>query len=132
MILTTKGRYAVMAVVDISNRKDGKPVKLATIAEKNNLSLSYLEQIFFSLKKHGIVNSVRGPGGGYVLAKDHKDLNIADVIRAIGEQVKITNCGGKKNCSASSSECITHHLWQGLEKKIYEYLGSISLFDVCR
>ncbi len=132
MILTAKGRYAVMAIVDLFQQKEGKPIKLSEIAERNNISASYLEQIFLNLKKRDIVKSVRGPGGGYVLGRPGKEINIADIIRAIGESVKITSCGGKKNCNKNLSQCQTHHLWQGLENNIYKYLQSISLQDVCR
>lgn len=132
MILTTKGKYAVMAVADICLQQDNKPISLAVIAERNNLSLSYLEQIFCSLKKQKIVKSIKGPGGGYVLARDKNKINVADIIKAIGEPIKMTNCGGKKNCSKDSTECRMHHLWSGLEKKIYNYLDSINLVDLCR
>jgi Rrf2 family iron-sulfur cluster assembly transcriptional regulator len=132
MILTSKGRYAVIAVVDISNQPVSKPITLAMIAKKNNISISYLEQIFIKLKKSNIVKAIRGPGGGYVLGRNGSDINIADIMKAIDEPIKITNCQGKKNCSKDLNQCRTHHLWYGLEKKIYQYLESISVPDICR
>lgn len=121
-----------MAIADICSQSNNKPVSLANIASRNNLSLSYLEQIFGALKKEKIVKSVKGPGGGYILARNKEDINIADIIKAIGEPIKMTNCGGKKNCAKDATECKMHHLWFGLEKKIYNYLNSINLVDLCR
>lgn len=130
MILTTKARYAVMAVIEISEHKKSEPVSLQTISEKQKISLSYLEQIFSRLKKAGIVDSIKGPGGGYVLAKDAKDVNIADIIKAMGETVKMTRCKTGAGCVTVSSKCKTHHLWRGLEDRIYQYLESISLSNL--
>lgn len=127
MILTTKARYAVMAVIEISEEKNSQPVSLTTISDKQKISLSYLEQIFSRLKKAGIVDAIKGPGGGYILAKDAKEINIADIIKAMGESVKMTRCSTKDGCVTISSKCKTHHLWRGLENKIYEYLESIPL-----
>ncbi len=133
MILTTKARYAVTAIIDIADNGLNQPVSLITIAERQKISLSYLEQIFARLKKSGLVESIKGPGGGYTLGKDRKDITIAEVIAAIGEPVRMTRCGNvKKSCLNSGSKCKTHHLWSGLENKIYEYLNSISLQDICR
>ena len=133
MILTTKGRYAVMAVIEIADSETKKPLPLFLIAEKQNISLSYLEQIFSHLRKGGIVKAVKGPGGGYVLAKDAKEITIANIINAIGESIKMTRCNDSKNgCIApNNAKCKTHNLWHGLEKNIYSYLESISLHDVC-
>jgi len=131
MILTTKCRYAVIAVIELSENKSALPVSLATISQKQEISLSYLEQIFTRLKKAGIVNSVKGPGGGYVLGKEAKEITIAEIIKAVGEPMKMTRCSIKqKSCLTSNSKCKTHHLWHGLENKIYEYFNSISLGDV--
>lgn len=133
MILTTKARYAVMAIIEIADNSNGKPISLLNISQKQEISLSYLEQIFVSLKKSGIVNSVKGPGGGYVLARKNEEITVAQIIRAIGEPIKMTRCGSsKEGCIIVSSKCKTHHLWAGLENKIYEYLNSISLGDVCK
>jgi Rrf2 family iron-sulfur cluster assembly transcriptional regulator len=127
MILTTKARYAVMAVIEISEEKNSQPISLQTISEKQKISLSYLEQIFACLKKDGIVASVKGPGGGYVLGKKREEITVADIIKAIGEHVKMTRCSTKEGCVKVSSKCKTHHLWRGLENKIYEYLDSVPL-----
>ena len=127
MILTTKARYAVMAVIEISEEKNSQPISLQAISEKQKISLSYLEQIFACLKKAGIVVSFKGPGGGYVLGKKREEITIADIIKAMGEHVKMTRCSTKEDCVTVSSKCKTHHLWRGLENKIYEYLDSVSL-----
>ncbi len=127
MILTTKARYAVMAVIEISEEKNSQPISLQTISDKQKISLSYLEQIFACLKKDGIVASVKGPGGGYVLGKKREEITVADIIKAIGEHVKMTRCSTKEGCVKVSSKCKTHHLWRGLENKIYEYLDSVPL-----
>jgi len=127
MILTTKARYAVMAVIEISEEKNSQPISLQVISEKQKISLSYLEQIFACLKKDGIVASVKGPGGGYVLGKKREEITVADIIKAIGEHVKMTRCSTKEGCVKVSSKCKTHHLWRGLENKIYEYLHSVPL-----
>jgi Rrf2 family transcriptional regulator, iron-sulfur cluster assembly transcription factor len=131
MILTTKARYAVMAVIEIADEKNNQPVSLLTISQKQEISLSYLEQIFSRLKKSGVVKSVKGPGGGYILAKKREEITIAEIIKAIGESIKMTRCGDiKKSCVTSGVKCKTHHLWHGLENKIYDYLNSISLQDL--
>ena len=133
MILTTKGRYAVMAMIDISDDQSDRPISLSVISERQNISLSYLEQIFTRLKKSGIVNSIKGPGGGYTLGKDSKEITIAEIISATGEKIKMTRCNNKKDgCIASKkTRCKTHDLWHGLEQRIVSYLHSISLHDVC-
>lgn len=131
MILTTKGRYAVMAIVEIASEKTNLPVSLVTISKRQKISLSYLEQIFSHLKKGGIVKAVKGPGGGYILAGNRHEITIAQIISAIGESIKMTRCSKeKKSCLNSGSKCITHHLWRGLEKEIYQYLDSVSLQDL--
>lgn len=134
MILTTKARYAVMAVIEIveEEKSQGKasPLSLHAISEKQKISLSYLEQIFSSLKKAGIVSSIKGPGGGYILGKPCEQITAADIISAIGEHVKMTRCSTKQGCSTKGIKCKTHHIWKGLEGRIYEYLSSIKLSDL--
>lgn len=133
MILTTKGRYAAMAVIEIADNPAGEPLSLMTISERQQISLSYLEQIFAKLRKAGIVKSVKGPGGGYFLGKNQEEITVAEIIKAIGEPIKMTRCTKvKRSCVGTSAKCKTHHLWQGLENKIYEYLNSISLRDICK
>ena len=133
MILTTKARYAVMAVIEIADDKTNQPISLSTISKRQKISLSYLEQIFARLRKSGIVSSVKGPGGGYVLGRDRKKITVDEIIKAIGEPVKMTRCGNvKKSCVSGTARCKTHHLWSGLEGKIYEYLNSISLEEICK
>ena len=133
MILTTKARYAVMAAIEVAAHDEKKPISLLKISDRQEISLSYLEQIFASLRKAQVVTSVRGPGGGYVLTKKRSQITIAEIIKAIGEPIKMTRCGsGQKNCNNSKAKCKTHHLWSGLEGQIYEYLNSISLEDICK
>lgn len=135
MILTTKGRYAVMAIIDIAEGDLDQPTALFTISQRQNISLSYLEQIFTKLRKAEIVRSIKGPGGGYFLNKNPQQITIADIINAIGEPIRMTNCSNKKDGCPSNKEfsrkCKTHDLWSGLEKRIYDYLYSVSLQDVC-
>jgi Rrf2 family iron-sulfur cluster assembly transcriptional regulator len=133
MILTTKARYAVMAVMELADEKNSAPLSLAEISKRQEISLSYLEQIFARLRKSGIVSSIKGPGGGYVLGKDYGKITIAEIIKAMGEPIKMTRCGNvKKSCIAGNIRCKTHHLWSGLENKIYDYLDSISLEGLCK
>ncbi len=127
MILSTKGKYAVLAMIDMRLHYQDRPINLASIAKRNNLSISYLEQIFFQLKKNNLVKSIKGPGGGYIFAKQKESIRISEIIQATGENIKITSCQGKKNCTKNNNECRAHHLWSGLENKIYHYLNSISL-----
>lgn len=129
MILTTKGRYATMAVIDMIENSGDKPVSLLSISERQNISLSYLEQIFSKLRKAKIVESFKGPGGGYIL-NQNKNITIADIIKATGEQVKITRCGNKKSCMHGNAKCKTHNLWSGLEDAINSYFQSITVEDV--
>lgn len=132
MLLGTRGRYAVMALVELVRQSsDGKPVTLASLSEEQEISLSYLEQIFLVLRKKGLVQSVRGPGGGYVLARPAELTRIADIIMAVDEPIRMTRCQGKSGCMADHSRCLTHELWEGLGDHIYDYLSSISLADVC-
>ena len=130
--LTTKGRYAVMAMADLARHSSGSPVALAEIADRQEISLSYLEQLFAKLRRGDLVKSVRGPGGGYLLSRDADQIRISDVILAVDEPIKATRCelGSPKGCLPSSGRCITHDLWEGLSHQIQLYLGSVSLGDV--
>lgn len=132
MILGTKARYAVMAMVELAGRNDGKPVTLAELAEAQGITLPYLEQIFSKLKQGSMVKSVRGPGGGYVLAMPAEQIRISDIVGAVDESIKMTRCDKHANngCMAGGSRCATHDLWDGLGNQIHSYLNSISLSDV--
>jgi Rrf2 family iron-sulfur cluster assembly transcriptional regulator len=131
--LSTKGRYAVMAMADLAHHSSGKPVALADIAERQEISLSYLEQLFGGLRRGGLVNSVRGPGGGSLMARSQDDMRIADIILAVDEPIKATRCspGSPTGCHTSKGRCLTHDLWEELGNQIYLYLSSITLGDVC-
>lgn len=129
MRLTTKGRFAVTAMVDLAMRQGKGPVTLAGISERQDISLSYLEQLFGKLRRHSLVDSVRGPGGGYTLAKPLDAVSVADIIRAVDEPMDATQCGGKENCR-NEHRCMTHDLWVSLNEKIYEYLDSVTLGDL--
>lgn len=134
MRLTTKGRFAVTAMIDLALRQDNGPVTLAAISRRQDISLSYLEQLFGKLRRHEIVESVRGPGGGYNLARRAEEVTVADIIIAVDEPLDATQCGGKENCHGSSHEtgarCMTHDLWSTLNTKMVEYLDSVSLKDL--
>ena len=128
MILTTKARYAVMAVIEIASQNSLKPISLSEISKSQNISLSYLEQIFVFLRKNNIVKSIKGPGGGYILSKNKSEISVSDIIKAIDEPIKMTRCSiEKQSCNSNKTKCKTHHLWHCLENRIYDYLGSISL-----
>jgi Rrf2 family iron-sulfur cluster assembly transcriptional regulator len=129
MRLTTKGRFAVTAMVDLSMRQTRGPVTLAAISERQHISLSYLEQLFGKLRRAKLVNSVRGPGGGYNLAKPTGSITVAEIISAVDEPIDATQCAGKENCN-DDRRCITHDLWATLNEKMNDYLGSVSLADV--
>ena len=129
MRLTTKGRFAVTAMIDLAQRQANGPVTLAGISERQKISLSYLEQLFGKLRRHKIVASVRGPGGGYRLARGMGEVSVADIIAAVDEPLDATNCGGRENC-ADEQRCMTHDLWTNLNKRMHEYLASVSLFDL--
>lgn len=129
MRLTTKGRFAVTAMVDLALRGDEGPVALAGISERQQISLSYLEQLFGKLRRHQLVNSVRGPGGGYCIARPLAEVSVADIIRAVDESLDATQCGGEENCH-EEHRCMTHDLWTTLNAKMYEYLSSVSLADL--
>jgi len=130
--LSTKGRYAVMAMVDLSAHSHGNPVALAEIAERQEISLSYLEQLFGRLRKGGLVKSVRGPGGGYLLARSTSQVRISDIIMAVDEPIQTTRCtpGSPAGCHQDQGRCLTHDLWQELGNHIYLYLSSLSIADV--
>jgi Rrf2 family iron-sulfur cluster assembly transcriptional regulator len=126
MRLTTKGRFAVTAMVDLAISQGKHPVTLAAISERQKISLSYLEQLFGKLRRRALVASVRGPGGGYRLAKDTTQISVADVILAVDEVLDSTQCGGKENCR-DESKCITHNLWANLNEHIFSFLGAVTL-----
>jgi Rrf2 family iron-sulfur cluster assembly transcriptional regulator len=127
MRLTTKGRFAVTAMIDLGLRHQRGPVTLAGISERQRISLSYLEQLFGRLRRQGIVDSVRGPGGGYCLAKPMDTISVADIIRAVDEPIDATQCGGMGNCKDDDQPCMTHGLWTGLNQHIYQYLEAVDL-----
>lgn len=134
MRLTTKGRFAVTAILDLAiheakDTTDAKPVTLAGISERQSISLSYLEQLFSRLRRQGLVKSIRGPGGGYNLAKDYADISVAEIISAVDEQIDATQCGGHENCR-DEGRCMTHDLWSELNAKILEYLAGVTLADM--
>ena len=131
MRLTTKGRFAVTAMIDLAARQSDGPVTLAGIAERQKISLSYLEQLFGKLRRHKLVSSVRGPGGGYRLAREMGAITVADIIIAVDEPLDATQCGGKQNCH-DEHVCLTHDLWANLNKRMYAYLDSISLEALVR
>ena len=129
MRLTTKGRFAVTAMVDLSMRQTRGPVTLSAISERQHISLSYLEQLFGKLRRAKLVTSVRGPGGGYCLARPTSGISVAEIITAVDEPIDATQCGGKENC-LDDRRCVTHDLWATLNEKMNDYLGSVSLADV--
>lgn len=126
MRLTTKGRFAVTAMVDLGMRHGTGPVTLAEISGRQRISLSYLEQLFGKLRRRQIVDSVRGPGGGYCLARDMAQLTVAEIILAVDEPIDATQCAGKENCK-DDEKCLTHDLWANLNERIFDYLGSVTL-----
>lgn len=132
MKLTTKGRYAVMAVIDLVKQKTDKPVSLSDIAGRQEISLSYLEQLFAKLRRAGIVTSVRGPGGGYRLANLPSETCISDIIVAVDEPIRATRCtpGSPQGCTSLGTRCLTHDLWTELGRQIQGFLDSVSVEDV--
>ena len=132
MKLSTKGRYAVMAMVDLATHATGKPIALADVAERQEISLSYLEQLFGRLRRGHLVKSVRGPGGGYLLAREAAAIRVADVIMAVDEPIKATRCtpGSPSGCQGRQQRCLTHDLWEELGNQIYLFLSTVSLEDV--
>jgi Rrf2 family iron-sulfur cluster assembly transcriptional regulator len=129
MRLTTKGRFAVTAMLDLTMRGGKAPVTLSGISERQRISLSYLEQLFGKLRRHGLVDSVRGPGGGYTLARPAEAITVADIIIAVDEPLDATQCGGKENC-LDERRCLTHELWATLNRKMYDYLHSVTLNEL--
>ena len=129
MRLTTKGRYAVTAMLDLALHHGQGPITLADIAQRQGISLSYLEQLFSRLRKRSLVSSVRGPGGGYSLGHESTEISVAEVIAAVDESVDTTRCGGAHNCQ-DDQRCLTHDLWNDLSNRIYAYLDEISLADL--
>jgi len=126
MRLTTKGRFAVMAMADLALHGGCGPVTLSSISERQKISQSYLEQLFGKLRKRNIVVAVRGPGGGYYLARPSAQISVADIVVAVDESVDATRCGGKANCH-DEKQCITHDLWMGLNEALYGYMAGVSL-----
>lgn len=129
MRLTTKGRFAVTAMMDLALRGEDGPVALASVSERQKISLSYLEQLFGKLRRFKLVDSVRGPGGGYCIAKPLNQLTVAEIIRAVDEQLDATQCGGRENCH-DEHRCMTHDLWSTLNSKMYDYLASVTLGEL--
>jgi Rrf2 family iron-sulfur cluster assembly transcriptional regulator len=129
MRLTTKGRYAVTAMLDLTLHARQEPVSLADISERQSISVSYLEQLFAKLRKSGLVSSVRGPGGGYQLARDGAEIFIAQIIDAVDESVDATRCGGKGDCQQGVT-CLTHELWSDLSEQLHSFLAGISLQEL--
>ena len=126
MRLTTKGRFAVTAMLDLAMQESKRPVTLAGISQRQRISLSYLEQLFGKLRRHNLVDSVRGPGGGYTLARELGAVSVADIITAVDETLDATQCGGKENCQVDQ-KCITHDLWADLNRHILDYLAAVTL-----
>jgi Rrf2 family iron-sulfur cluster assembly transcriptional regulator len=126
MRLTTKGRFAVTALLDLAIHHEDSPVTLSDIGQRQKISLSYLEQLFAKLRHSELVNSVRGPGGGYRLAKALDEVSVADIILAVDEPIDTTQCGGKENC-LNDEKCMTHDLWAKLNELIFDYLGAVTL-----
>ena len=128
MRLTTKGRFAVTAMIDLALREHGGPVALAAISSRQQISLSYLEQLFGRLRRHELVESTRGPGGGYSLGRRSEEITVADIILAVDEPIDATHCGGKENCLGEGGDrCMTHDLWAALNVRMVEFLDSVTL-----
>ena len=130
MILTTKSKYAVIAIVEVASNRNNLPTTLATISKKQDISLSYLEQIFLKLKKANIVSATKGPGGGYKLSIDPKDITVENIIDVMGENLKMTRCSVDKNCRKNGIHCKTHSVWKGFSLSIRKYFSTISIEDI--
>ena len=130
MRLTTKGRYAVTAVLDLALHQDEGPVSLAAISERQKISLSYLEQLFAKLRRNDIVSSTRGPGGGYTLTNDVDEVSVSDIILAVDESCKVVDCSDSDGCHGADYQCLTHDLWQELSKEIRTFLDGITLAEI--
>ncbi len=126
MKLSTKGRYAVTAMLELALHENERPVTLAEISQCQGISLSYLEQLFAKLRRRGLVEGVRGPGGGYRLARPAAEITVAEIITAVDEKMDATRCGGEENCH-EGERCLTHELWTELSRQIYEFLDGITL-----
>ena len=131
MRLTTKGRYAVTAVLDLALNSKNKPVNLSDISERQAISLSYLEQLFSKLRKNDIVRSIRGPGGGYLLNAPEDEISVANIINAVNETIELSRCDGRANCR-DGKQCLTHNLWVDLSDRINEFLDNISIGELIR
>ncbi|MBF0247484.1 MAG: Rrf2 family transcriptional regulator [Alphaproteobacteria bacterium] len=131
MKLSTKGRYAVMAMADLGKGDVSKPMALADVADRQEISLSYLEQLFGKLRRAGLVKSVRGPGGGYLLSRPADQIRVSDVISAVDEPITATRCTKAEGCHSDKARCLTHDLWTALSYQIHLYLNSVTLADVC-
>ncbi len=130
MKLTSKGRYAVTAMIDIALNQGNGAITLALISDRQGISLSYLEQLFSKLKKAGLVSSARGPGGGYRLSREASDISVGEIIHAVDEMVDARKCGGRGDCNGAGGECLSHELWSDLSERIDAFLKSISLQDI--
>jgi Rrf2 family iron-sulfur cluster assembly transcriptional regulator len=126
MRLTTKGRFAVTAMIDLASRQESGPVTLNAISDRQRISLSYLEQLFGRLRRCNLVMSVRGPGGGYRLARDMDEITVTDIVLAVDEPLDATRCGGRANCN-NAAQCMTHDLWSSLNRRMFDYLDSVTL-----
>lgn len=127
MRLTTKGRFAVTAMIDLALRQNNGPVTLAAISQRQQISLSYLEQLFGKLRRHNLVESTRGPGGGYTLGRKANEISVADIILSVDEPIDATHCAGKENCLGESGRCMTHELWTSLNQRMIDFLNSVNL-----
>ena len=127
MRLTTKGRFAVTAMIDVALRQGTGPVALAAISQRQNISLSYLEQLFGKLRRNSLVVSTRGPGGGYSLGRPASEITIADIVTSVDEPLDATHCGGRESCTHDGARCMTHDLWMALNDKMLEFLSSVTL-----
>jgi Rrf2 family iron-sulfur cluster assembly transcriptional regulator len=127
MRLTTKGRFAVTAMIDLALRQSAGPVTLAAISQRQKISLSYLEQLFGKLRRNGLVESTRGPGGGYMLGRAMNEISVTDIVLSVDEPLDATGCAGKENCQGESGRCMTHDLWTSLNAKMVEFLNSVTL-----
>ncbi len=133
MRLSTKGRYAVMAMVDLARNAADRPTALSDIAARQEISLSYLEQLFSRMRRAGLVKSVRGPGGGYMLTRPAMDVKISEIVVAVDEPLRVPRCSPEtdRGCMSDGSRCVAHDLWEELGNQILDYLSSVSLDDVC-
>ena len=129
MKMTTKGRYAVTAMLDLALHDSGGPVSLSEISQRQDISLTYLEQLFSKLKKHKLIESARGPGGGYRLAIGTDEITIARIVYSVDEPVDLTRCGGQQNCQGDE-RCLTHDLWMELNRHVSDFLNGITLADL--